>query len=490
MFKKILIANRGEIAVRILRACRELGIPSVALFQLPDQDSLHVRLADESVRLNSPLGFMDRDAIVEIARERGADAVHPGYGYLAEEADFIRACTAAGLAFIGPPAQVVQTVRDKIGALERARAAGVNTVAHSPRPYGLGELEPLRAAADVIGYPVILKSCRGGRGRGERLVPAPQLLDESVRRAQTEAQAVYGDRALYLERAIPDAHQVAVQIVADRHGNLVHLGDREGSLRLGNQKILEESPAPCLTEAQRQEVVQVALQLARLFSFENAGTVEFLVDGDGRFYFTEIKARISLEHPLTEMLSRVDLVQEQLRVAAGLPLSVRQEDVSLRGWAMQCRVRAEDPSRNLMPTPGRLRRVRLPSGPEVRVDTYVYSGYDVPPEYDPLLAKLVVWGPDREACLARMQRALREYRLIGIPTNLPLLERLMAQPEIEQGRYHTGYPVQLFQFDDSDGRRRDLAVAAAILYVRRTQTFHPTTPERLRSGWHRDSRAL
>lgn len=493
MFKKILIANRGEIAVRVIRTCREMGLRTVALYDASDLESLHVRLADECVQLPSHHGFMDGNLIVGIARELGADAIHPGYGFLAEDAAFIHACEAAGLAFIGPPVEVVEAARYKIGALEKARAAGFPTVVHSPRSFTDGEFEALAASAAAIGYPLVVKSCRGGRGRGERLVNTPEHLPEVVRRAQVEAKAVYGHNELYIEKAILPAHQVGVQIVADRHGNLVHLGDREGSIIHSNQKIVEESPALCLSPERREALLDTAVQLARLFNYQNVGTVEFLVDGNGEFYFSEIKARIQIEHTLTEMMTRVDLVREQIRLAAGEPLGYAQEDIDIRGWAIMCRLQAEDPSRRYMPSPGRLRRVRLPGGPEVRVDTYLYCDSEVPPFYDPLIAKTTVWAPDRAAAIDRLRRALEDFAIIGAPTNLPLLMAILRAPDFVAGGYATDFlhkPLAAKPATDIEFLRRDLAVAAAIFYTRRHESFVPQLPEQWATGWHRTSRQI
>ena len=493
MFKKILIANRGEIAVRIIRTCREMGIRTVAVYEISDRDSLHVRLADECVQLRDHQAFMEPETILAVAVEHGVDAVHPGYGFLAEEAGFIRACEAAGIDFIGPPPEVVEAARDKIGMLERARAAGISTVAHSPRSYAEDEYAPLAEAADALGYPLVVKSCRGGRGRGERLVEDAAHLAENVRRAYAEAKAVYGHSELFLERAITPAHQVGVQIVADGHGNLVHLGEREGSIIQNNQKLVEEAPALCLSPERQVALLEAALQLARLIDYQNVGTVEFLVDDDGQFYFSEIKARIQIEHTLTEMMTRIDLVREQIRLEAGEPLGYEQSDVVPRGWAMTCRVRAEDPARRYMPSPGHLRRVRLPGGPEVRVDTYLYCDSEVPSFYDPLIAKMTVWAADRSACIDRMRRALEDLAIIGAPTNLPLLTTVLRSPVFVAGQYDTNFlrqPPETKPATDIDLLQRDMAAAAAVLFARRHESFIPQQPERWATGWHRTSRQL
>ncbi|WP_374688588.1 acetyl/propionyl/methylcrotonyl-CoA carboxylase subunit alpha [Promineifilum sp.] len=492
MYKKILIANRGEIAVRIIRTCREMGIQTVAIYEASDRGSLHVRLADECAQLPGPQSFMDPAAVLAVAQEHEVEAIHPGYGYLAEDAEFIRACEAVGIAFIGPPPEVVEVLRNKIGALEMARAAGFRTVVHSPRSFSEDEYDELAAAADEIGYPVVIKSCRGGRGRGERVVTDPAHLVETVRRAQVETLAVYGNKQLYVERAILPAHQVGVQILADRDGNLVHLGEREGSVVQSNQKIIEEEPALCLTPERREELLDTAVQLARLFKLQNLSTVEFLVDRAGQFYFSEVKARIQIAHTLAEMLAHIDLVREQIRLEFGEPLGYRQEDIVRRGHAIMCRVQAEDPFHRYLPAPGHLRQVRLPGGPEVRVDTYVYAGCDVSPHYDPLVAKVTAWGPDRDTCVNRMRRALEDFILIGAPSNLPLLLRILRDPTFLKGIYSTDFLSRLEEapVPEFDRVQRDLAVAAAVLYVRRREVFNPQTPDQWATGWHRSSRKL
>ena len=491
MFNKILIANRGEIAVRIMRTCRELKIPTVALYESPDQGSLHVRLADECVLLDAPGGFMNGAAILEIAHAKGADAIHPGYGFLAEQAEFIRACENAGITFIGPPAHVVEMTANKVKALERAQAAGIVTPVFSSQCFENQTPAELYAQADQLGYPLVVKSCRGGRGPGEQIVQQRENLKAVVQRAQQQAHAVYGDRRVYFEKAILPVYQLSVQILGDARGNLIQLGEREGSLLLGNQKIIEEMPAPSLQPEQRERLWQLALAVARLFGYENAGTVEFLMDAAGNFYFTEIKARIQVEHPLTEMLTHIDLVRAQIELAAGAPLPYRQDEIQFKGWAMMARLSAQDAWNQFMPSPGRLYRVRLPGGPGVRLDTYVYSGCDVPAEYDPLIAKLTVGGADREMCRRRLERALDEFKLIGAATTLPLLEQLVREPLFVQGVYHVQHNIKALKAKQTSPQTlRDLAAAVAIYYERTNQTFQPTTPARVLSGWHRASRTL
>lgn len=497
MFKKILIANRGEIAVRVLRACRELGIPSLALYEAPDTDSLHTRLADECVLLESPDGFMDTEAILDIARAKGADAIHPGYGFHAEEDEFARRCAQAGITFIGPPPEVLALTRHKVDALDLVRQAGFQTVEHSSACYNLDDCccgpeereNGLTAEAGRLGYPVLVKSCVGGRGRGERLAKNPEQLASAAQRSSSEAEALYGDPRIYLEKAIPNAWRVGVQIIADRQGNIIHLGERQGLVLHGNQKVIESAPASCLSPDQRQALWETALEIARLFKYENVGTVEFVVDDEGNFYFSELKARIQIEHPLTEMVTRVDLVHEQIRIAAGQPLSLSQSAVHLQGWAMQARINAGDPWKQFIPDSEPVQQFRLPSGPEVRVDTYIYTGCEIPAHYDPLIAKVAVWAPDRGTCLQRLQRSLEEFQILGPQTNLQLLQCIISAPEFQDGRLSGSLFSRSLNGEPlPEERLRDLAVAAAILYARHSQTFHPVMPARLMSAWHRESR--
>lgn len=489
MFKKILIANRGEIAVRIIQTCREMGIRSLAIYEAPDQSSLHVRLADECAALDSPGGYSNQDAIIEIARQRGADAIHPGYGFLAERPDFVRACQQAGIAFIGPSLEALAQLSNKLGALQTVRAAGLPTVYAIESFFESHETARIQSAAESIGYPLVIKSCRGGRGRGERLVRRPAQLAEAFRQAQREAEAYYGSNHVFMERAILPAHQINVQILADQQGNLIALGDQEGSLIRGNQIIIEEAPSPALNNVQRAQILQLAERAARLFKLSGAVSVEFLVDSAGGIVFSEIKPRLRIEHPLAELLTRVDLVREQIRIAAGLPLDINRAETKPRGHAMLCRLNAVDPAHGYLPSPGQLRRVRLPAGPEVRVDTYVFAGCHVPAEYDALVAKLAVWHMDRAACLERFRRALEDTALVGVETNLPLIQAIVSSEAFREGHYDTSLLAKLPDaLAAPDGLQRDLAAIAAVLYLRRTYPMPTTQPERLTSGWHRDSR--
>jgi acetyl/propionyl-CoA carboxylase alpha subunit len=491
MFKRILIANRGEIAVRIIRTCREMGIESVALYDDSDIDSLHVRLADFCVRLPSPEIFLDETAVLAIAQSQQVDGVHPGYGFLAESASFAQACQDAGIVFIGPPAEVIAAVRQKVAVLGAVRQAGFPTVTNSPDCLDIHDLPAIVAAAEKIGYPLVIKSCRGGRGRGERLVHKAEQLETAVQRASAESRAVFGSSHIYLERALLPAHQIGVQLLGDQYGSLIHLGEREGSIIVGNQKIIEEAPSPILNESQREAILQTALAIGRMFNYQNVGTVEFLLDGDGNFYFSEMKARIQVEHSLTEKITGIDLVRQQILIAAGKSLQWTQAEVSFSGWAMMCRLNAQDPWQNFLPSPGRLSEVRLPSGPQVRIDSYVYTGCRVPPKYDSLIAKVTTWGLDRDICLARMKGALADFILVGTPTNLPLMQRIMHTTAFARAHYNTDFFTKpVANSSTSDVQLRDLAVLTAVHFARRHQMFNPSTPARWQSGWHQDSRRL
>lgn len=491
MFKKVLIANRGEIAARIARACRELGVDSVALFTMSDQNSLHVRLADACVQVESARVLSDPAAIIALAQQQGADAIHPGYGFLAGRSELVTACARAGITFIGPSAETIAAVRDKIGSLQRARAAGIATVEHSPRAYQPDEEAAMAADADALGYPLVIKSSLGGRGYGERLVSRSAALLNVARQARTEANAVYGDLAVYLERVIQPAHQISVQVLGDQYGNLVHFGEREGSIIHRNQKIVEESPAPCFSAEQREALYQTAVTVARLFNCTNACSVEFLADTDGNYYFSEIKPRIQVAHPLTELVYQIDLVQAQIRLAAGEPLNLTQADIHPHGWAIMGCVHAKDPfGDGFLPSPGRLSRVRFPTGSNVRVDTYVYCQADVPAEFDSLIAKIAAWGLTRAESVARFNSALRETRLAGIPVNLSLLHEITQTASFGAGNYATDYLKSHSAPPPTPTYLRDLAAIAGLLYLRRNETFVPAQPERFGTQWHRSSRQL
>ncbi|WP_326551746.1 acetyl-CoA carboxylase biotin carboxylase subunit [Micromonospora sp. NBC_01813] len=440
MFEKILIANRGEIALRVARACRELGVRTVAVHSTADRDSAVVRFADESVHIGPPASrssYLNAAAIIEAARRTGAQAIHPGYGFLSEDADFAEICAENGLAFIGPPAQVMLALGDKAQARAVLGAAGL--------PLPPGSQEPVTSAAHAaalaaeIGYPVIIKAAAGGGGRGMTVVADERTLAQAYHRTRQTARAVFGDDRVYLERYLTQARHVEVQVLCDGHGNGIHLGTRDCSVQRRHQKLIEEGPAPTLPAAMLDEMAEVALRGALAVGYVGVGTFEFLVDEHDQFHFIEINCRIQVEHPVTEMITGVDLVQEQIHIACGTPLRLRQPDIRPRGVAIECRVNAEDPRRGFAPTPGRLDRFVPPGGPFTRVDTHGYPGYVVGPHYDSLLAKVVVWAPERELALNRMERALSEFHVDGpgMCTTIPFLRRVLDDAAFRKGRLST-----------------------------------------------------
>jgi acetyl-CoA carboxylase biotin carboxylase subunit len=462
---KLLVANRGEIAVRIMRACRELGITSVAVFSEADRQALHVLAADEAYLLGPPApgeSYLAIDRLVRVAKASGADAVHPGYGFLAENAAFAEACAAAGLTWVGPPPAAIRAMGDKIAARRLAKKVGVPTVP--------GTLEPLDSdqqatrLAREIGYPVMVKAALGGGGKGMRLVRRPEELSAALRTARSEAQGAFGDAAVYLERVIEDPRHVEVQILADAEGNVVHLGERECSIQRRHQKLIEESPSPVVDPTLRERLGRAACRVAKAAGYVNAGTVEFLVDPEQKFHFLEMNTRLQVEHPVTELVTGIDIVHEQLRLAAGQPLSLKQKDIRWRGWALECRINAEDPFNGWLPSPGIITGLRTPAGPWVRHDAGVYEGVAVPRFYDTLLAKLIVWGEDREAAVARMSRALSEYAVTGVRTTIPVLQRIMADAEFRAGRLSTAFLDRFLPgLRAAEGRHATIAMIAAAL---------------------------
>jgi acetyl-CoA carboxylase, biotin carboxylase subunit len=495
MFKKILVANRGAIAVRILRTCRDLGIPTVSIYEPEDLYSLHVRLADECLALESPASYLNAPAILALAQQSGADAIHPGYGYLGEQAGFGQACLAAGITLIGPSPVRLAHLSNRWNILRQAGSLGYLTPTVSSCSFPLENDEPILDEANRLGFPVVIKSCSGGLGRSAWLVNSPDQLQKTVQRARRDLAWWEGENQFFLEQAILPVHQVRVQVLGDHYGNRVHLGERDGSIQYGSQKLIEESPSPCLERGGRADLMALALELAHQFGVDSAETVEFLVDPHGRFFFTEIKPSIQVGHPVTEMVSGIDLVAEQTRIAAGEPLRLRQEEIQIRGWAMQCRINAVDPLRSFLPSPGVLRHVRWPGGANVRVDTYVSCGYEISPQYDPALAKVITWGWSRLECLQRMRRALKETSLNGVSTDLPLHQHILHSQAFEHGEYSTSFLMSLFEQDSSllfageDGLQiSDMAIAASILYLRRTMAFNPMVPDRLKTGWHQSLR--
>jgi acetyl-CoA carboxylase biotin carboxylase subunit len=420
MFTKILIANRGEIAVRILRACRDLGVPAVVAYSEADRDTLGVRMADEAICIGpaeARRSYLNQPAVVSAALITGCDAIHPGYGFLSEDSGFAEVCAAHDLAFIGPRAEVLERFASKYAVRRMLAASGLPTV-----PGSRGIVADLADALDQAGdagYPVLLKPSAGGGGRGMRLVRSPREMETSLPLARSEAQAAFGDDSIYFEKWVEESRHVEVQVLIDRHGNGIHLGERDCSVQRRHQKIIEEGPSPAMDGATRERLRDLAIRSVLAAGYESAGTLEFLLDGSGNFYFIEINCRIQVEHPVTEMLTGVDLIAEQIQLAAGERLALRQEDVAFRGHAIEFRITAEDPGDNFAPQTGVVSELRLPGGPGVRVDTHLYPGYEVPPFYDSLLAKLIVWGETREAALARSRRALAEFEIGGVKTNIP-----------------------------------------------------------------------
>ena len=493
MFSKVLVANRGEIAVRVIRALRELGIPSVAVFSDADREALHVRMADEAVHIGpspSAESYLRVDRILDAARGRGATAIHPGYGFLSENADFAQACADAGVKFIGPPASAIRAMGSKTAARQLAESAGV--------PLAPGTKEPIRDAASAvqmareIGFPVLLKAAAGGGGKGMRRVDRAEDLAAAWRDAASEAERSFKSSEVYIEKLVLNPRHVEIQVLGDEHGHLIHLGERECSIQRRHQKVIEECPSPFVDACpgMRAAMGAAAVKAAQAAGYTNAGTVEFLVDESGAFYFLEMNTRLQVEHPVTELATGLDLVHWQLRIAAGERLTLQQEDISWRGWAMECRVYAEDPDNGYLPSPGRMTQHQLPDGPGVRLDTGVYSGWTVPMEYDPMLAKLAVWGETRAMAAARLDRALGELAISGIRTNTAFFREVLRDQEFLAGRIHTGF------LEGFAGRRRapvaDLqleAIVAAVATLHATRQTARAAPQAVAaSAWKREGR--
>ncbi len=435
MFRKILIANRGEIALRVQRACRELGIFTVAVHSTADADAMHVRLADESVCIGPPAtkdSYLNMHAILSAASITGADAIHPGYGFLSENAGFADMVEAHGVTFIGPSADHIRMMGDKIAAKTAMASLGVPLVPGSDGE--VRDLDEARAVADGIGYPVLIKAAAGGGGRGMRVAESADLLEEAWRAARGEARAAFGNDAVYIEKYLDRPRHIELQILADNSGQVVHFGERDCSLQRRHQKVLEEAGSPALTSGQRDALGEIATNALRTLGYRNAGTLEFLYQ-DGQFAFIEMNTRLQVEHPVTEMVCGVDLVREQIRVASGLPLGYGQSDVRFDGHAIECRINAENPE-TFMPTPGRVTAYHAPGGLGVRVDSALYAGYMVPPYYDSMIAKLIVHAPTRAEAIARLRRALDEFAVVGIETTLPLHRRIIGEPAFQSGDFN------------------------------------------------------
>jgi acetyl-CoA carboxylase biotin carboxylase subunit len=449
-FSKVLIANRGEIAVRIIRACRDLGLASVAVYSDADRSATHVRMADEAVRLGpapASESYLSIPKILEAAKATGAGAIHPGYGFLSENDAFADACAEAGVIFIGPPGHVMRALGEKTAAKRIAVEAGVPIVPGYNS--GLESAEQAVQIADEIGYPILLKAAAGGGGKGIRFVHRSDELESSLRLARSEARSAFGDDTVYMEKAVHPARHIEVQIMADTHGNVIHLGERECSIQRRHQKLIEESPSVALDDELRARFTSAAVALGKASGYVNAGTVEFLLGPDGGFYFLEVNTRLQVEHPVTEWRTGLDLVREQIRVAAGLPLSVTQEQVEFRGHAIEARISAEDPLNRFLPASGTVAALRNPEGPGVRLDSGLYDGMDVPLYYDPLLAKLICWGKDRTEALARLRRALEEYTIAGVRTTIPFAQWLVTHPRFVAGDFSTDFIAEEWHPDET-----------------------------------------
>lgn len=489
MFRKVLVANRGEIAVRVIRALRELGIASVAVYSDADRSALHVRMADEAAHIGpapSSDSYLRIDRILDAARRHRAEAIHPGYGFLSENADFADACARAGIVFVGPPACAIRAMGSKTAARQTAEAAGVAVVPGTAEP--LISVEQAQVAAARFAYPVLLKAAHGGGGKGMRRVDAESELSAAFRDAASEAQGAFGNPEMYMEKLIERPRHIEIQVFGDCSGNLVHLGERECSIQRRHQKVIEECPSPAVAAdpGLRERMGEAAIRVARAAGYVNAGTVEFLVDAQNCFYFLEMNTRLQVEHPVTELVTGIDLVHLQLQVAAGRPLGFSQEDVRWRGHAMECRIYAEDPYNNFFPSPGTVTQLGRPAGPGIRLDSGVYLGWTVPLEYDPLLAKLAVWAPAREGAIERMVRALDEYAVDGIKTTLPFYRQVFTDPEYRAGRLHTAFIEECLARHCGDGGGPDPDseyVAALVAALHGSAPPDGKRPVRKRSAW-------
>jgi acetyl-CoA carboxylase biotin carboxylase subunit len=492
MLKKILIANRGEIAVRVARTCREMGIETVAVYSEADRGSLHVRMCDEAYPIGpapSSQSYLVIEKIIDVATRTKCDGVHPGYGFLSENSKFARACEDAGLTFIGPSSKSIALMGSKVESRRAAARFGVPMIPGTMDP--VKDEAEARRVANSIGYPIMLKASAGGGGKGLRLVHSEAEVANALETTRAEAKAAFGDDSVYIEKFATKPRHIEIQILADRQGNAVYLGERECTIQRRHQKVIEECPSPIMDSDLRQRMGQAALQVVRAADYYNAGTVEFLVDANRKFYFLEMNTRLQVEHPITEMVTSFDLVREQIRIASGVPMEIRQQDVIMKGCAIECRVYAEDPENNFFPSPGTIQLLRTPSGPGVRDDSGVYEGWIVPIDYDPLISKLVAWAPTREEAINRMQRALREYQVGGIQTNLAFFREILDHPDFRKGDFDTGF-IEHWRRERTSKQppsefARDLALLAAALTDSR-QTPLPDQAATESSQWKIDSR--
>jgi acetyl-CoA carboxylase, biotin carboxylase subunit len=491
--QKILIANRGEIALRVIRACREMGLRTVAVYSDADRAALHVLHADEAYRLGpapASESYLRGDLVLDIARRAGADAIHPGYGFLSENAEFAEACAAAEVTFIGPPASAMRVLGSKTRARQAADAAGMPRVPGSVT--GLASAEEALQVAAEIGYPVMLKAAAGGGGKGMRAVASPAEMPAAYAAASSEAERSFGSGEVYLEKLIERPRHIEIQLMADEHGNCLYLGERECSVQRRHQKVIEEAPSAVVGAELRREMGEAAVRLALSAGYVNAGTVEFLVDDARNFYFLEMNTRLQVEHPVTELVTGLDLVQMQLHVAMGVPLRLKQEDVRLRGHAVECRIYAEDPDNNFFPSPGLITRLVQPSGPGIREDCGVYAGWTVPLDYDPMLSKLVAFAETRELAIDRMLRALEEYAIGGIKTNIGLFRRILSDTDFRAARIDTGYLERLLAeaapVEELAVPEDIVAIAAALLASSNSERPPQTAARPSESRWARTGR--
>lgn len=489
MIRKVLIANRGEIAVRIMRSCREKDIRTVAVYSDADRKSLHVIYADEAVHIGaspSSESYLNIDNIIKAAKATDVDAIHPGYGFLSENAEFSERCQKEGFIFIGPPPGPISKMGDKISARKTMIEAGVPVVPGTHESIKSDD-EAIKIIKE-IGLPVMLKASSGGGGKGMRLVREEKDIVKSLRSARSEAQSAFGDDAVYIEKYVDSPHHIEFQILADNHGNIIHLFERECSVQRRHQKILEETPSPLLTPEKREEMGKYAVEAAKAADYIGAGTIEFIVDEDLNYYFLEMNTRLQVEHPITEIVVGVDLVKEQINIANGNELSIKQEDIRQTGHAIECRVYAEDPQNNFMPAPGKVAHITEPHGLGVRVDGYVYKGFNIPTFYDPLIAKVIVWGKDRDESIARLKRALRESRIIGVKNSLPFLRRIAETPDFVKGKYDTHFIENNEEFlmgkAPVDKLAEDMVMIAALLeYLDRIKESTPNELNYIRNNW-------
>jgi acetyl-CoA carboxylase biotin carboxylase subunit len=492
MFKKILIANRGEIAVRIARTCRDMGISPVAVYSDADRGALHVRMSDEAYPIGpspSAESYLVIDKLIDAAKKSKADAVHPGYGFLSENSRFAQACEDAGLTFIGPSPKSIALMGSKVESRRAVAKYGVPMIPGTVDP--VMDEQEARRIANSIGYPIMIKASAGGGGKGMRLVHSDSDIASAFQTTRAEAKNAFGDDAVYIEKFAEQPRHIEIQVLADRHGNAVFLGERECTIQRRHQKVIEECPSPIVDPVLRQRMGEAALQVVHAAEYYNAGTVEFLVDKNRHFYFLEMNTRLQVEHPVTEMVTGLDLVREQIKIAAGEAMTLRQQDVTLNGAAIECRIYAEDPENNFFPSPGTIRILRTPAGPGIRDDSGVYEGWTVPIDYDPLISKLVTWAPSRDEAIGRMQRALTEYQIEGIQTNLSFFREMLDDPDFRTGRFDTGFIEQYLRKRGAPQQPsevdRDLALMAAVLFESASLPQQSAGPSE-RSQWKAGAR--